>query len=143
MPYTVQVVQKPFLGLLRVSRNHPVMNGFLTPFINKVMVSPYCTLSKWFLKTLPRTCKSFQEPPSDEWFPHTIHSPNGSRKPFPELLTVEGNHPAMNGSLTPFLDEAMVSSYHILSKWFPKTLPRTCQSFWEPPSDEWFPYTIL
>jgi len=43
-----------------------------------------------------------------------------------------GNHHNKNGSLTPFLDEAMVSPYHALSKWFPKTLPGTAKSVWEP-----------
>jgi hypothetical protein len=77
-----------------------------------------------------------------KWFPHTVLTPGGSRKPVPGVLRVFGNHPAMNGSLTPFLDEAMVSSHRKISKWFPKTLSRPAKGFCEPPREERFPHTI-
>jgi hypothetical protein len=48
----------------------------------------------------------------------------------------------MNGSLTPFLDEAMVSPHRTLSAWFPKTLYGTAMCFCEPPRKGRFPHTI-
>jgi hypothetical protein len=92
--------------------NHREKSGSLTPFFDEAIVSPYCTLSTWFLKTLPGSSNSF-------W-----------------------NHPAMNGSLTPFLDEAMVSSYCILSKWFPQPHSWATKGFHEPSHNKHFLDTI-
>jgi hypothetical protein len=132
--------------------NHREKSGSLTPFFDEAMVYPYRTLSKWFPKTLPGTSKSFGEPSRQEWFPHTIpRRGNSFLIPYnlqmvPEnsfgLLRVSVNHREQRGSLTPFFNEVMVSPYRTLSKWFPKTLPGTSNSFGEPPSVERFPHTI-
>jgi hypothetical protein len=141
-PHTVQSRNgsRKFLpDLLKVSVHHHEKNGTITPFLDEAMVSSHHRLLKWFLKTRSRVCVTIERRavPSHhyltrQWFPHTVHSPNGSQKLFLGLLRVLGNHHNKNGSLTPFLDEAMVSPYHALSKWFPKTLPGTAKSVWEP-----------
>jgi len=66
-PHTIQSPngsQKLFPGLLRVSVNHREHSSCLTPFLDEVMVSPYRTLSKWFLKTLPGTARAL----ASMWF---------------------------------------------------------------------------
>jgi len=131
---------------------HPQTIGSREPFLNDKMVSLYCTHSRGFMKACPGSSKSFGEPPSDERFPHTIpqrgngfliQSQNGSRKLFPGLLKVSVHHRKKNCTITPFLNEAMVSSYHTMSKLFWQTLSWPAKGVCEALKEERFPYTIV